>query len=399
MNGEDFALTRIFRSEGFFYRLAWVTDRSYKQITTWNARLGEQLAIFWLSMPKVCFTIASIVSFVGLNFLISTVYSGVKDAKSKTVISTCLIFAIWPGLEVFFWRTANAEYLQPILLSLICIYFYNSEESIKKLIGNKIKLFFVSFVAFLAGLSFENVPIAVSFYMLMSFLLLKQKKKNMVSLLPIATMMLGWFILITAPSTTIRRLYYKNAFNIPDYSVGYILARLHNVVGVFFSTSSVIFAVSIVALFYILFNSRNNNRAYLAVISAVMVVGSVIATPYTEPRSFLLAWVLMLATVVEATYIALEKIKLSRIVILLLFFLSMAYEVKTFFIYSEFATQLDERENYILKNVGTQACSDGIEIRQIHFNYSYRYINNRDEWYHENPKFISNYYGCKILMK
>ena len=175
MNGEDYALTRIFENESFLSRLTWIAERSQQQMSEWNARLGEQLAIFWLSMPEIYFLIASTLTFVAFNFLVSSVYSGTKEVIEKTAISICLIFLLWPRMEVFFWKTANAGYFQPIVLSLICIYFYSREEILTKLLESKINLTIVSIVAFLSGLSFENTPIAVSFYMLVSFSLLKKK--------------------------------------------------------------------------------------------------------------------------------------------------------------------------------------------------------------------------------
>ena len=57
MNGEDYALTRIFENESFLSRLTWIAERSQQQMSEWNARLGEQLAIFWLSMPEIYFLI------------------------------------------------------------------------------------------------------------------------------------------------------------------------------------------------------------------------------------------------------------------------------------------------------------------------------------------------------
>lgn len=399
MNGEDYALTRIFESESFLYRLTWIAARSHEQMSQWNARLGEQLAIFWLSMPEIYFSIASTIAFVAFNFLVSSIYSGVKGGLEKTAISICLIFLFWPGMEIFFWKTANAGYLQPIVLTLICVYFYSREETITKLLENKINLVIVAMVAFLSGLSFENTPIAVTFYMLVSFSLLKEKKEKLLALLPVGAMMLGWLILITAASTTKRREYYNNVYGVTGYSVDYIADRILDVIRIFFSTSNYLFFASLIALVYIFIYSINRKRVLLNTIPAILIVGSVVAAPYTEPRSFILAWALMLAAVVEATHIAFKNIRFSRMLALFIFSLSLVYQIKTYQIYTDFAKLLNDRDHFIRSKMGTTECSTGVEVKQIQTNYSYRFLNNRDEWFNANPGFVSKYYNCNILMK
>lgn len=399
LNGEDYALTRIFENESFLYKLTWIAERSHDQMSRWNARLGEQLAIFWLSMPEIYFLIASTLIFVTFNFLVSSIYSGTKEAIEKTTISICLIFLLWPGMEVFFWKTANAGYLQPIVLTLICIYFYSREETITKLLENKVNLTLVSIAAFLSGLSFENTPIAVSFYMLVSFTLLKKKKEQLLALLPMGAMIFGWLILISAASTTKRRDYYNNHFGVTGYSVDYIADRVLDVSRIFFLTSNFLFFASIIALVYIFIYSKNRKRVLLNTIPAILVVGSVAAAPYTEPRSFILAWALMLSAVVEAIHMAFKNIRFSRVLALIIFSLSLFYQIKTYQIYTDFAKLLNDRDDFIRSKIGTAECSNGIEVTQIQTNYSYRYLNNRDEWYHGNPRQISKYYNCNILMK
>lgn len=399
MNGEDYALTRIFENEGFLHRLTWVVERSNTQIFEWNARLGEQLAIFWLSMPEVYFSIAATLIFVAFNFLVSSVYTGMKEIVEKTIISLCLIFLLWPSMEVFFWKTANAGYFQPIVLTLICIYFYSNEDIITSLSESKIRLTIVSIVAFLSGLSFENTPVAVAVYMLVSFLFLKRKKEQLFALIPVSAMILGWLILILAASTTKRREFYNHLFGVTGYGLDYIVHRVVDVVRTFFSTSSYLFFASLIGLVYILNYSDNKKRVLLNTIPAILVVGSVVAAPYTEPRSFILAWALMLAAVVEATHIAFKEIKFFKVLALIIFSISFLYQIKTYDVYTDFAKLLNQRDYFIKSKIGTTECSTGVEVSQIKTDYSYKFVNNRDEWFHGNPGYISKYYNCNIIMK
>lgn len=399
MNGEDYALTRIFGDEGFWDRLSWVINRSNTQIAGWNARLGEQLAIFWLSMPEIYFLIASVLGFVFFNLLVSSVHSGMKGIAEKTTISICLIFLCWPGMEVFFWRTANAGYFQPMILTLICIYFYSDEKIITNLSANKFKLIGVSIAAFLSGLSFENTPVAVAFYMLASFAFLTNKKKNAIALLPVGAMILGWLILISAASTTARRSYYANVYGVTGYSFEYIVNRAHEVVKTFYATTSPLLVASILALTYVLIYSENRKRVLLTTVPAILVVGSLVAAPYTEPRSFLLAWALMLATVVEAAYIASKNIRYFGVFALAIFLVSFSYQIQAYQIYFDFARLVNDRDFFIKRKVGMTECTTGIEVKRIQTSYNYKFLNNRDDWFHGNPGFVSRYYNCNIVMK
>src|SRR5438034_9496279 len=52
LNGEDYGLSRLDLGQPLLDRLSWITQKSAYQWLHWNARLGEQLSIFWLTMPK-----------------------------------------------------------------------------------------------------------------------------------------------------------------------------------------------------------------------------------------------------------------------------------------------------------------------------------------------------------
>ena len=188
LNGEDYAFTRISEHESFFIHVNWILSRSHDQIIGWNARLGEQLAIFWLNVPKIYFILAATITFVVLSFLVATLLTRSVNLIYITCISICTMFALWPGMEMFFWGTVNAGYLQPIVLTLVCIYLYRSDEAIYNLVRSKLLLVAATLVSFLAGISFENTPIAVIFYMAISLLVVKTKNFNRLALLPILSM-------------------------------------------------------------------------------------------------------------------------------------------------------------------------------------------------------------------
>jgi len=396
MNGEDYALTRPFVHEGFWSRARWILARSHEQTVNWNARFGEQLAIFWLSVPKIYYILAAVISFVLLNYFVATIVSGTEKAIYKTCISMGAIFAIWPGMEVFFWTTANAGYLQPVVLSLFCIYLYRSDESIKRLVNSWKLMIVASVVSFVAGLSFENTPIAIILYMSFSLFFVKDRIPP-IGFVPILTLAAGWVILLSAPSTSHRREFYNNVYG-GGYSVDHLAGRVADVVHVFFNTSGVLFASALIALVYINYYASERKRIFLSVAAAALVVSTIVAAPYTEPRSFSLAWALMFSIIIAAVSIATSQGRWVERLVLLACVILFVFPLKTAAIYFDFAEKMNQRDFLIKSKINTQDCVDGVKVKRIWTSYHYRYLNNRDEWYYRNPEFIRTYYGCKVVM-
>lgn len=399
MNGEDYAFTRILEHESVLARVNWIFTRSREQIVGWNARFGEQLAIIWLNVPKIYFILVATTTFVALSFLVGTIVTGSGSLIYITCISICSMFAIWPGMEMFFWGTVNAGYLQPIVLTLVCIYLYRSDEAINNLVKSKLLLISAALVSFLAGISFENTPIAVIFYMAVSLFIVKTKTSNRLALLPMLTMAMGWLILLNAPSTLHRRNYYNDLYGVHEYSFGYLVGRITDVAQVFFNTSVILFFLALISFIYIYFHAKDKKRILLTIITALLVVSSVVAAPYTEPRSFALAWALMFSLIMAAISIVTEKLYWVKQLVLPVCALLFLFPLKTMAIYSDFAEKLDQRDFYIKSRINTQECISGIGIKSIQTNYPRRYLNNRDDWYYGNLEFISKYYKCNIIIE
>ncbi|KAF0813635.1 hypothetical protein IGB42_01986 [Andreprevotia sp. IGB-42] len=398
LNGEDYALTRQFGDEGILSRLVWIAERSQAQISTWNARLGEQLAIFWLSLPGSWFLIAAVLTFLLLNLLVCGLY-GRKALLEKTAISICIIFALWPGYEVFFWRTVHAGYLQPVMISLLCLFFYRDDEAIASFVASKARLALVSIVALLAGLSFENTAVGILIYMLVSFWWLKNKRANLLALLPMAALTAGWLLLITAPSTAVRRAYYLKSIGVGSTDLVYYLGRLYNVQGRFFSTTSPLFIAALIAGVFLWRRVDDRKRFFLMLLPALLVSGSVVAAPYTEARAFLLAWAIMLGLVVEGIYQALQQYPRARIPALLLFTLGLAFPLHTYPLYVDFASKVNARDAAIKQLAGTPACARQTTFALIRDDYRYKYLNNRDVWVRDTPEFMRAYYRCDVVFE
>ncbi|MGL4336177.1 MAG: DUF6056 family protein, partial [Turicibacter sp.] len=208
MNGEDYALTAIFRQgDDFIYRISWAFSRALLQYQTWNARLGELNAIFQLSFPSYIQILFSTLSFIGFVCFIALVFfSDGNNRKIKIMISIPVVVVFIPSFEVFFWKTVNMGYLQPILLSFPCLYFFNSKEKLNELLVGDFKFIVAVFSLFLLGLSFENVAPALVIYMILSMLLYNKLRVIKLYFLILA-ILAGWGLLMTAQSTSIRTEY------------------------------------------------------------------------------------------------------------------------------------------------------------------------------------------------
>ncbi len=67
-------------------------------------------------------------------------------------------------MEIFFWRTAAAEYLQPLVLTLLIALVFVAKDFRAAVTYRPYRVVAAGLVAFLAGMSFENVPPALLTY-------------------------------------------------------------------------------------------------------------------------------------------------------------------------------------------------------------------------------------------
>lgn len=398
--GEDYAFVSIYKGSGFFENVEWILGKIYQQSTTWNARLGEQLAIFWLNVSPVAFLLAAVLAFVLLNFLLSLLFSKRGEWRPKFFISTGVVFLLWPGMEVFFWRTANAGYLQPIVLSLVCVIAFRDEERLKKLVTSGTRLLLVTVVAALAGYSFENVPIAISFYMFLSWVISPLRWHLWPCLFPVFAMLAGWYQLISMPSTQYRRAYYQQAHGVEDVGPVYWMQRALDVAEVFFETSGFLLLcalASVAFLFYAIYRYSINveRRALLTILPAFLVISSVAAAPYTEPRSFALAWVIMISFVVEALWQICRIYRYGCIILLLSFVASLYFMFKAAVVYNVVDEKFGERE-VLVKEASVFRCNNGVDVGLISIDAGYKYFNNRDAWSLQNLDVLSQYYDCQL---
>lgn len=397
MNGEDYALTRVFDGQGLLERLAWIVERAQLQAREWNARLGEMLAIFWLSMPAGVFTLVAAFTFVAFAYLVARVVPA-PESGSNTAFALAALFALWPGMELFFWRTVQAGYLQPLTITLACFYCYRDDAAIRRIAQSPVWCGWVALLGLLAGLSFENTPVALLVFLTGSLLLAGREVIGVRTVLPLLTTAIGWLVLVTAPSTTHRRHFYAEVFGGTNPDFDYYWGRAVDVATVFYLTGFWLIVPAGVALAYLLLVGRGVRlRLLLLVLSAVLLVGSVAAAPYTEPRAFSLAWALMAAVVLGAVNRLFHRHAALRPVIVLAAAGMLYFAVVAYGHYADFAARVAERDALIAQQSTTPACREGIRVPYIDHLYPYRYLNNRDIWVRDSPAYMQMYHGCVIV--
>ncbi|WP_395598303.1 DUF6056 family protein [Pseudomonas sp. A1437] len=411
MNGEDYALTKPFIDTSFLERASWAVERSIHQSTNWNARLGEQLAIFWLAMPRVWFSIANLISMTLFTFLLALYATPQgKWSRNSLMLSSLLIvasfFLIWPRLEIFFWRTTAAGYLQPLVATLLLLLPFYSSRACRSMLSKWPSTAVLALLGLLCGLSFENVPPALLPYMALTIIFrFKEKSEFRIQLGLIAlTYFVGWALLMNAPSTHARTAYYIHALNIPEDSIGYLLQKALTVLNTFATVSTpllvTLVSVLLISLFLKIKPWRLPTAFYLLSLPAALCIASVIKAPYIEPRAFTLTWAILIIVIVRLTYKILQSSpeRIAQTATILLGIVSVGLAGQVFFEYLDYSRKVSLRTDFIIEKQNSNECKDGLTIHTFPNTSDIRLLNNREDWVTNNLPQVSNYFSCKLRL-
>jgi hypothetical protein len=396
LNGEDYALSHDATGLGLVERLTWAAGRSATQVATWNARLGEQLAIFWLALPPACLVVATVAGYAAFAFLVGNLASPAEGRLVRTLLAMALVLPLWPGLELFTWKTASASYLQPLLLYLACLRAYGTDASLRRLATGTWLPAWLALAAFLAGLSFENAPIAVAPFMLASAWRGGKGVWTWKTLLPIAAMAAGWLLLVAAPSTGVRRAAYAAILPAGGPGLPYLAGRASDVVHAFKHYTWLLASLATLAVAVLVRAGADRVRLAMLMVVAMLVVASVVAAPYTEPRAFSVAWAIGFALVASALYELMGRPATGIALAALLLPITAYADARAVHFNAQFARLAGQRHAAIVAQAATPACQQGITVQAIEQKFPYRYVNNRDSWLLGHPQFLDAYFGCKV---
>ncbi len=404
LNGEDFGLSRLGGYGRFTETLLWIGHRSAFQMAHWNARLGEQLAIFWMAMPGPWFTAASMVAFAGLCWCIAAIArQSIRFDRaflSGWLVASSLCWLVWPRMEMFFWRTAAAEYLQPLVLNLLVALVFVADDFRLTVTRSPYRVAAAAAVALLAGMSFENVPPALLVYFAWRVLRIRRQGGGRIwSLLSLAAVYsLGWIALLMAPSTKLRIAYFNALFHVPMMSFAYLAGRARDVVNVFRLSSFELLVVFSCCLLLGFLRPRAVKKQLLAslefLLPGLLSCASLAFAPYSEPRSFALLWVAMLVSVV-CVFGQWESVNIPALVLAVL---ALGAAAGVYGDYARFGEQANRRFDTIVANIGQPACATGLEVPRLRTGASLRILNNRDEWVAASLNQVDHYFGCHVVL-
>lgn len=392
LNGEDYAFQRKWTDQNSLDRLLWTINRSKDQIENWNARLGEQLSIFWLNSPTLVYSIVATLAFILAGYLVSLLANFDTPLPQAVAFSSLALFALWPSMDVFFWRTANAGYLQPSLFFLGAAGYYLVDSQFLKLGRSWPLIAFVSGLTFLAGLSFENAPIALGAVIFVRLLFYIREGLHLwMTWIPLLSLFFGWLLLMTSPSTVFRVNYYRELFYFPGLTFDYVFKyRIPDVLGVFLSSSWILLVIFLASC--VILVSFKEYAFLAATISGVAVtLVSLVPSPYTEQRAFTFAWLLMIVVALRAAKYLNRIIGVIQVLVIVIACLTNLFMIP---MYSDFGSQLSSRDK-ILSEKLAGGCFAESDFNEIITQYPPRLLNNRDSWSVSSLVQVKKYYGCE----
>lgn len=412
INGEDYGLSRMIHGSTVCERLIWIVHRSWFQITHWNARLGEQLAIFWMEMPRVFFDVSFVLFYAIFIWIIARLASSrmvFRRTPEKSIImmaiSAIFVVLLWPRFEVFYWRTGFAEYMQPLVLNLTILMIFSTH---KKIVDDIKAIYFpiLTVAAFAAGLSFENVAPGIFAYMTLVIYYDSRKYKFLSKkMIVLASCYLaGWMLLVSAPSTRMREHIYSRMYGSAQHNLDYYIGRILDVISVFWNSSwPLVLALVISTLFVICIGRFKHLRAvYLLCVAAFISNAVLIFAPYTDARAFVFTWVVMSVCCLAVIDLILPKTGKWRLIVggmfVLFGFIAIGEAIGIYSYYFDFNNEVTARSDYILSHVGSSQCKHGLPISLIPSAASPRALTNREIWVANSLNQVSAYFDCKLVL-
>lgn len=400
-----------------------ILERINRQMFEWNARLGEQLSIFFAALPKNVFNVLNSLVAMGYIYLLY-IYAFKRKLHVNTynavpiLISFSMIILAQPALgEIFFWRTGSTNYLWGISILLlfgIPIRFYIGNNSIDIMGKSRIKIIGLTILGFFAGITNENTVIVFIFIYVFAIINNKIKKIKVPIwiYMSFCTLLSGILFLCFIPSTRKRAATYDEIYGIDYMEIGDYVVRIGNIIYRFFYDNIVLILLTIFALvLYIIcimkkinmpksqkkklfFDSSEN---LLLLFSTSIACGALIMVPYVETRAFLISDFFMMVCILfylEQTYklCVHKKIAVKTLVIILFCTISLegGHILNVYNSYWKF----NEKRNSAIEAMGDNRFIWGRAYPQI--DYASRILTTREDYLLDKDKNLSYFYGKEI---
>lgn len=371
--GEDFALSPVkaaHQSDSFKEKIRLIVDKIMLQSAHWNARLGEQLAIFFLGFHKGYFNLLN--SFVAAAYFYTIflyAFGRFADFRRRRdiypfIISFALVIFLMPAFgEIYFWTTGACNYLWACELILLFGLPYRLLLSGKDILsGRRTLLPLFCLLGFFAGMSSENSAVVFGVLILAIILYFIVNKRRLSAWIYCGGISLsaGILYLYFSPSTKIRLDYYNKAHGVGEVTFSRYILRAWDVAKDFVWSNKYLIGLFTVLLLSYFFQRKrdltsklrssseygeneNNGPEEVFVVLFLLTLTCISlailgVAPYHEQRSFLLTVTMLIVAIVRLfndmtrRSSSLGK-KSTHFILLLIFSLTI---LKSFLIYEKY---------------------------------------------------------------
>jgi Family of unknown function (DUF6056) len=426
--GEDFALsplTAAHQSVPLNEKIVLIGDKIINQSSHWNARLGEQLAIFFLGFHKDYFNFLN--SFVAIAYFYTIflyAFGSLPDFRRRRdiypfIISFALVIFLMPAFgEMYFWTAGACNYLWACELILIFGLPYRLLLSGRDILSGKGALLpLFCLLGFLAGMSSENSAVVID-VLIMAIILYSIRKRHRLGAwiyCGAVSLSAGIMYLYFVPSTKLRLDYYNKVYGVGKVTLSTYFLRARAVGQDFMRSDELLIVLFTVLLLFFFFDHRKdftsairhskdgkNINADMKEVFSVLFLLSIslisiailVLPPYHEQRSFLLTvTMLVVATVKLFSDLTVNSWPLGKkamhVLIIMIFSITI---FKSFLVYREYsrfdqeAISRDMKIKYL-----SQEGIKRIKVKPF-LTRSTRKLNTREDYINGNVQYFI-YYG------
>ncbi len=325
----------------------------------WNLRIGELLYFTFGAFPLwVSYIMHSIIMITFLNLVVyyALGYDKYKKSNIKNIllIVTFLIFMLVNPIisEVFFWTGGIFNHLFSIVIILLVgIPFRNLMDNYDNLnCFNKKYILYLIF-CFLASFNVESTvaTLIVGLFVINLVLLIKNKKIDILKLLPLIVLCIGFLMLLLLSKNRVIAQS-MNSYNVYTKENMFSLFMANRLL-------QIIMLVAMTLLYFIVFKLNNINqykkRLYILLVSFSSFI-AMMFSPYYVDRGVLILDVGIVIYVIYILYKIIDKIKNKFVfvpiyILLTIVIIFVTYNYRQLFIdYNEFDKI---RDSYIREQI------------------------------------------------
>lgn len=310
MMGEDFALS-INYNQKIGLSISEKIPRVFQYIVyhanTWNTRIGEALAIVFLSLDKAIFNVLNTCFFIILSLLTTLFALGPQDAKDVwkvlffTSFSMIIYLVFLPALgESIFWLTGSTNYLWALVFQISFLFLYDKWLEQSTLLRRTLQIIIMSILGISAGLSNENTGIVIILVCIITAFFQKKtniRKTSLGNNIGLLFFILAYIFLLFAPSTQTRRSYYNQVYGIDKVGMPVLLDRMLAIISQFISQyKALLIVIGVLFFLMIIFNRTKSkiawfdllikNRLHLLVTLSFLSIFDMIVVPLYDKKEW-----------------------------------------------------------------------------------------------------------------